>query len=115
MKQFFLFLMTLLPMAASADDNGFCGDNTTYSFVESTGTLTISGSGDMYGYRAENSWYYLDKGDTPWKSYQEKIINVIIEPNVTSIGRGAFWGCSNMEKVTIPNTIKEMKSCAFKD
>lgn len=39
-----LLLLTLLPMVASADKSGGCGANLTYTYVESTHTLTISGS-----------------------------------------------------------------------
>jgi hypothetical protein len=55
-QQILLFLMALLPMVASADDSGNCsGDidnNVTWTYVESTQTLTISGSGSMgeYGF-----------------------------------------------------------------
>jgi hypothetical protein len=56
MKQILLVFLMLLPMVASADDSGNCsGDidnNVTWTYVESTQTLTISGSGSMgeYGF-----------------------------------------------------------------
>ena len=54
-KQFFIFMMALLPMAANADDSGICGyqqydlnlceyvmsDNVRWTYVESTHTLKI--------------------------------------------------------------------------
>ena len=43
-------MMALLPMVASADDSGTCGTNVTWSWVESTKTLTISGTGAMDDY-----------------------------------------------------------------
>lgn len=51
-KIYFLFLLALLPLTASADESGTCGTNVTWSWVESTKTLTISGTGSMerYGY-----------------------------------------------------------------
>ena len=49
-KQLLLLMMILLPMAASADYSGTCGDNLTWTLVESTGTLTIEGSGSMKDY-----------------------------------------------------------------
>ena len=43
MKKFiFLLVMMLLPMVASADDSGTCGDNVTWNYIELTKTLTIS-------------------------------------------------------------------------
>ena len=49
-KQFLLILAAILPMIASADDSGTCGDNLTWSYVEATHTLTISGNGNMTDY-----------------------------------------------------------------
>ena len=64
-QQILLFLMALLPMVASADDSGNCsGDidnNVTWTYVESTQTLTISGSGSMgeYGFFPDDTAYFL--------------------------------------------------------
>jgi len=44
-KQLLLMLLALLPLMASADDSGSCGTNVTYTYVESSRTLTISGNG----------------------------------------------------------------------
>ena len=43
---------------AWADDSGSCGTAVTWSYVESTQTLTISGSGAMTDYNLNNQ---------PWK------------------------------------------------
>ena len=41
-------VFVLLPQAAlAADASGECGDGLTWTFKESTGELTISGSGSM--------------------------------------------------------------------
>ena len=45
MKQLLLFVMMLLPMAASANGNGACGTDISYTHNSSTGILTISGFG----------------------------------------------------------------------
>ncbi len=39
--------------------------------------------------------------------------NTIIPNNVTSIGGGAFWGCSGLTSVTIPNSVTSIVSSAF--
>ena len=113
-KQLLLLVMILLPMVVSADDSGSCGENVTYTFNETTKTLTISGNGKMDWFRIENGWGNNDK-DTPWKPYQEEILHVVIESNVTSIGEGSFWGCSNLKTVTIPSTVVECRNSSFKD
>jgi len=106
-KQILLFLFALLPMLAMADANGSCGTNVTYTFVSSTGTLAIQGSGAM-----TNDYY---SSDTPWYSYKNDIKTVIIEEGVTSIGRSAFSGCSGLTSVTIPNSVTSIGEDAFED
>ncbi len=104
-KQLLSIILALLPMLAMADANGSCGTNVTYTFVSSTGTLTIQGSGAMTN-------YYLSS-DTPWYSYKNDIKTVIIEEGVTNIGRSAFSGCSGLTSVTIPNGVTSIGQSAF--
>ena len=104
-KQLLSIILALLPMLAMADANGSCGTNVTYTFVSSTGTLTIQGSGAMTN--------YYSSSDTPWYSYKNDIKTVIIEEGVTSIGRSAFSGCSGLTSVTIPNGVTSIGNYAF--
>jgi len=100
-----LFLATLLPMMASADDSGTCGTNLTWTYVEATHTLTISGEGSMKDYSYDRS--------SPWKSYREEITKAIIENGVTSIGNYAFEECSGLTSITIPNSVTSIGDFAF--
>jgi len=76
MKKLFALIVAICATTlAWADDSGSCGENVTYSFVESTGTLTISGTGDM--------------SNSPWYSYRSSIKKVVINNGVTSIGSRA--------------------------
>ena len=117
MKQkFLLFLMALLPMVASADDSGICGDpgdNVTWSYVESTHTLTISGSGWMMDYGFFNSEDVCYFGDAPWSNYNEMIQTIIINPGVTRIGGGAFRDCTSLKTVTLPSSLISIRPYAF--
>ena len=49
-----LLLTMLTVTTAWADDSGTCGNNLTWTFTESDGTLTISGEGDMYNSNSAN-------------------------------------------------------------
>ena len=103
-KQLLLFLAVLLPMMASADDSGTCGDNLTWTYIEATHTLTISGEGNM----ANCSW-----NTKPWHSYENEMTKVIIEDGVTSIGDYAFKDCSGLTSITIPNSVTSIGDYAF--
>lgn len=78
--------------------------NVTWSLDEATGTLTISGTGNMKDYG-----YY----DAPWYSKRSNIKSVIIENSVTSIGRDAFYECDSLTSVTIGNGITNIGSNMF--
>ena len=97
---------------------GSCGENMTWLFDETTGELSISGTGEMYEY--ESTEYYKD-GDTfyvssvPWYKYRSDIKTVIISEGVTNICDSAFWLCVNLTSITIPNTVSEIADRAFYD
>lgn len=65
---------------------GKCGENVTWSFDEATGTLTLSGEGNMYDYDMSTkfSWQF--------DQYKDQIKKVIVGKDVSSIGRAAFKG-----------------------
>ncbi len=104
-KQLLFLVLMLLPMVAWADDSGSCGDNVTYSFNEATHTLTISGTGAMKDFSSN--------GSQPWASYRDKIFNIVIEPEVTTIGLGAFHQCSSLTSVNIGNSVTTIGNNAF--
>ena len=103
-KQLLLLGMMLLPMVAIADYSGRCGYNVNYTYVESTHTLTISGTGDMDNYMIRS---------VPWKKYKEEIVDAIIEDGVTSIGGGAFNNCTGLKSITIGDSVSYIGPDAF--
>ncbi len=110
-----IMVVALLPTVALANNTviGSCGENQTWSFNKSSGTLIISGSGDM-----SNNWGYefvLDGGLVPWYSYKNSIRTLIVEDGVTSIGNAAFAKCSNLKNVTVAGSVKTIGECAFAD
>ncbi|MCR4619996.1 MAG: hypothetical protein K5633_04835 [Paludibacteraceae bacterium] len=84
MKKLFALIVAICATTlAWADDSGSCGENVYYTYVESTGTLTIIGTGAMKDFNTLDS--------TPWYSYRSSIKKVEIDNGVTSIGSRAFY------------------------
>ena len=90
---------------ATAATSGTCGDNLTWSFDESTGTLEISGTGDMANYSWDNR---------PWENSEDHITTVNICNGVTSIGDYAFYGFDNLAKASIPYGVTKIGTDAFR-
>ncbi len=106
MKKLFALIVAICATTlAWADDSGSCGENVTYSYVSSTGTLTISGTGAMTNYNSSNrpSWY----------NYRSSIKKVVINNGVTSIGEEAFYNCTGLPSITIPNSVTSIGIDAF--
>ena len=127
MKKLFALIVAICATTlAWADESGSCGENVTYSFVSSTGTLTISGTGDMNDYvlASQAPWYYLSIekvvitygvtsiGDYAFSECTE-LTSVTIPNSVTSIGSGAFGICTGLTSVTIPNSVTSIGDWAF--
>lgn len=112
MKRFISLFMTVIMifsvvistdmLSVSATDNS----NIKWSFDSKTGTLTISGAGEMLG-------NYIN--ENPWSKYKNDVTTVIINKGITTIGYGAFIYFRNIRKVTIPNSVKSIKEAAFED
>ena len=108
-----LLICTLLPTSVFAADivaSGTCGaqgDNLAWT-LDSDGTLTISGTGEMHDY----NYYYLDNR-TPWFDYNEQIKTVIVKSGVTSIGTYAFYDFGALTQVDIADTVTSIGDYAF--
>ena len=79
--------------------HGTCGDNLTWSLKD--GTLTISGTGDMYDYDYEAS----GNETAPWYDIRDQISSVVVEDGVTSVGNYAFYFNNSLNSVVLPGSV----------
>ena len=93
-----------------------CGKNLKWSFNESNGTLTITGSGKMWDYHYDEyeeghpGWVY---NDTTNKYVADKVKKVVFNGNITSIGDFAFIKCKNLKTIQLPSTLMEIGEGVF--
>lgn len=85
---------------------GICGADLTWK-MNNNGTLTISGTGEMFDYG-------FHEYRALWSRHADSIKNVVIEAGVTSIGKDAFVYCDNITSVTIPASVTSIGEGAFR-
>lgn len=128
---------SLEPVLVSAGEgeaptSGTCGANLTWELDVETGTLSISGSGEMSNYGL------TDDNRAPWYNYRDNIytanigdgitsigdhafegcwhlVDIYIPEGVTSIGSGAFRGCDDLSEISVPDSVLYFASSAFSD
>ena len=80
-----------------------CGDDLYWEYAD--GVLTITGSGDMYDYAVEN--------DVPWYGVRGNIKTINMPDEMTKIGDYAFYKCTALTSVTLPEQLKHIGNRAF--
>ena len=101
-----LSIVSIVDFSAYADTltTGKCGENVSYSFDSSTGSLTISGTGDMTNYTYDSKSLFYNNTN---------IKSVVIEKGITSIGDYAFYKCVSLTNVTITDSVRNIGYSAF--
>lgn len=84
----------------SSVKSGICGYRVTWDFDEDTGTLTVSGQGEMTSARFDE--------------YRDKLRVVRIGEGITSVPAGAFDGCTLLREVTLPDSMLRIGEFAFR-
>jgi hypothetical protein len=88
---------------AEESASGTCGENLTWEYDETTGTLTIDGTGSMNDFSTSR----------PWKEYEGEIQSVVIGDGVTNIGAYAFYNFDVLTSVTIGKGVTSIGVGAF--
>ena len=87
--------------------SGKCGNNANWKFAPASGTLTISGNGEVFDYSSATA--------TPWYRHRDSITTVIVEDGITAIGNYAFADgvYGKLITVTLPDTVGKIGAHAF--
>ena len=93
-------LYTLEPLETRYDSSLY-DDSLTWT-LDSSGVLTVSGSGDM-----GDCW------PQPWEEYRETITELVLEDGVTNIGSNAFSDCAALRRVSLPDSLTHIGDAAF--
>ena len=93
-------------------ESGTCGDGVSFVLYKDTGTLYISGKGTIAAgyYSSSESKHYANAA---WEKSKEFIKSVIIAKGVTGIGDYAFYDCTGLTRITIPNSVTSIGRGAF--
>ena len=110
--------ITWVEQTGTVDEySGICGDDLTWKYDSESATLTISGTGDMYDYETDKlnqeNWTYT--ATHPWQAFAPLIQYVVIEGGAASIGDLAFYECTSLKQVTIPDSVTDLGSQTFFD
>ena len=99
MKKLLLFIFTLLlPLVANADTYGVKIDGICYNLYDYNQTAEVTSSPN----------YYSGEVIIP-----ETVTYNDSQYSVTSIGNEAFYGCSGLTSITIPNSVTNIGFNAF--
>lgn len=93
-------VLFLYNSAAVAEYGGTFGSLTWT--LDSSGKLTISGTGEM----DDDMWMC-------WNGYASEIKTAVIKSGVKCIGEWAFYNCANLTSVTIPASVTSIHPDAF--
>ena len=95
--------MAEVPYGVSAEASGKVNANISW-YLESNGTLTISGTGGIPAYSYDSA---------PWHPYTNAISKIVIGEGITSIGNRAFIRCNYTTSVELPSTLKSIGEYSF--
>lgn len=83
----------------SFEISGTTGD-CVWTLNKSSKTLTISGGTRMEDYQYNQH--------APWESYGSDLEHIVIENGITKLGDYAFYNCSGVNEINIPDSVKEI-------
>ncbi len=82
-----------------------CGDSVGWRLNVRTGTVTISGTGEM--------WDYPRGGQNSPFANDSSVLRVVVEGGVTSVGAHFFENCANLAELSLAGSVESIGDNAF--
>lgn len=92
--------------AITTIDSGTCGSDLTWQ-LNSSGVLSISGSGKMSDYSEDST--------APWYSNRSTIKSISISNTLTHIGSYAFSDCTELTNISVSSQVTSIGRYAFRN
>ena len=105
MKRISSFLLALVMLFSFVGSVGVVQAADGVTVTKNGNVITVSGTGDMDNYSASNL--------PSWSTNNGAITEIVIEKGVTSVGDFAFSSFTNVNKLTIADTVKYIGTRAF--
>ena len=105
MKRISSFLLALVMLFSFVGSVGTVQAAGGVTVTKNGNVITVSGTGDMDNYSASNL--------PSWSTNNGAITEIVIEKGVTSVGDFAFSSFTNVNKLTIADTVKYIGTRAF--
>lgn len=106
-----------LSVSASAESTlaptGQCGDNAYWRYDEDTETLIIFGEGEVFYFDSLGKYDPSIESYLSFAMYGASIKTLIIEEGITGVYREAFYCCTDLSNITLPDTITHIGYNAF--
>lgn len=101
---FCLLLVTFAPDAQAAEqwEEGW-NPEITYAFDTATGTITLTGTGEIT----------VNRSYQPWGNYPKDVKKIVIGEGITGIGADTFSSLRNLTEVVLPTSLTSIGRCAF--
>ena len=99
--------------------SGQCGDSISWELDRRTGTLTLTGEGEMYDFNGgwqeekEEEGYNPEREYQPWFDYKQEILTLKLSDGITVIGENAFECCNNLQNIEWGSGLREIRFQAF--